>query len=371
MKYYLIAGEASGDLQGAALIEALKQQDPDAKFRFWGGDLMAAAVGGMPVVHQKERAFMGLWEVVRHLGSIRKHLKLCKADLLQWNPDVVIPVDHPGFNMRIASFAKKRGFKVAYFIAPKAWAWKKKRAFTLAKVTDLVLSILPFEPAFFTPYQVPVRYIGNPVWDSISSFRADPTFIQRHGLEMPFIALLPGSRTQEIKRMLPEMLEAASRFKKHKIAIACAPDYEPDFYRSLMQHDRSIHLISGETYQLLFHAQAALVTSGTATLETALLDCPQVVCYKTSQLTYRMAKLLLNIRFISLVNIIMGREVVKERIQDDMQPDVLEKDLKLLMQPDGAFQLKADYEMLRKLMGEPGAARRAASEILNMFDENS
>lgn len=366
MKYYLIAGEASGDLQGAALIEALKQLDPDATFRFWGGDLMAAAAGGTPVVHQKERAFMGLWEVIRHLGSIRKHLQLCKEDILNWNPDVVIPIDHPGFNMRMAAFAKFHGFKVAYFIAPKAWAWKKKRAFTLAKVTDLVLSILPFEPSFFAPYKVPVRYIGNPLWDKISAFAKDPAFLKRNGFEKPIIALLPGSRRQEIVRMLPAMLQAASRFDDCEVAIACAPDFPPEFYQGFYGSHQSIRLLRGETYQLLAHAQAALVASGTATLEAALLNCPQVVCYRTSALTYHAAKQLLKIKYISLVNLIMDREVVHERIQNEMNPTVLEQDLRQLLEPTQALQLKADYAALRKMMGNPGAAHRAATEILKL-----
>jgi lipid-A-disaccharide synthase len=309
---------------------------------------------------------MGLWEVIRHLGSIRKHLKLCKADILNWNPDIVIPIDHPGFNMRIAAFTKNHGFKVAYFIAPKAWAWKKKRAFTLAKVTDLVLSILPFEPAFFAPYQAPVRYIGNPLWDQISAFQADPAFLQRNALEKPVIALLPGSRRQEIVRILPTMIEAALRLEDCEVAIACAPDFPPEFYQRFIAPHPSIRLLSGETYQLLSHAQAALVASGTATLEAALLNCPQVVCYRTSALTYHAAKRLLKIKYISLVNLIMNRLVVRERIQNEMNPEILEQDLRRLLEPDHALQLKADYEALRMKMGNPGAAQRAASEILKL-----
>lgn len=369
MRYYLIAGEASGDLQGAALIEALKKLDAKAEFRFWGGDLMAKATGLQPVVHQKERAFMGLWEVIRHLGTIRKHLKLCAQDILSWKPDVVIPIDHPGFNMRMAAFAKKRGFNVAYFIAPKAWAWKRKRAYTLAKHTDLVLSILPFEPDFFSPYQVHIRYVGNPLWDKISAFQRDPDFLSRRAIEKPLIALLPGSRKQEITKILPEMLKTVGRFDGYEAAIACAPDFNSEFYQGFLLPGSTVHLLSNETYQLLAHAQAALVTSGTATLEAALIGCPQVVCYKTSRLTYQIARIVLKIRFISLVNIILNKKVVEERIQENMNADFLEQDLKVIMSGTGAEKMKTYYDELRTLMGATGAADRAAKEIMSFFGQ--
>lgn len=367
MRYYLIAGEASGDLQGAALIEALKQHDPQAEFRFWGGDLMAKASGLLPVVHQKERAFMGLWEVISHLETIRKHLKLCKQDIQAWKPDVVIPVDHPGFNMRMAAFARKKGFKVVYFIAPKAWAWKKRRAHALAKQTDLVLSILPFEPAFFAPYGVNVRYIGNPLWDKINAFKRSDSFLEEYKLRKPMIVLLPGSRKQEIGRILPDMLTAAARFNGYDVAVACAPDFPPEYYRSMLPEQSAVRLISNATYQLLAHADAALVASGTATLETALLNCPQVVCYKTSTLTYRVARLLLRVKFISLVNLIMGREVVPERIQERMSANMLEQDLKELLSGPRADKMTTDYQELRNMMGSTGAAERAAIEIIGLF----
>jgi lipid-A-disaccharide synthase len=369
MRYYLIAGEASGDLQGAALIEALKQHDPQAEFRFWGGDLMAKASGLLPVVHQKERAFMGLWEVISHLGTIRKHLKLCKQDIQAWKPDVVIPVDHPGFNMRMAAFARKRGFKVVYFIAPKAWAWKKRRAYALAKQTDLVLSILPFEPAFFAPYGVNVLYIGNPLWDKINAFKRSDSFLEEHKLHKPMIVLLPGSRKQEIGRILPDMLAAAARFNGYEVAVACAPDFPPEYYQSMLPEQSAVRLISNATYQLLAHADAALVASGTATLEAALLNCPQVVCYKTSTLTYRVARLLLRIKFISLVNLIMGREVVPERIQEGMKPEIMEQDLKDILYGTERNRMLSAYRELRNLMGEVGAGNRAATEILQLLQQ--
>jgi lipid-A-disaccharide synthase len=310
---------------------------------------------------------MGLWEVISHLGTIRRHLKLCKQDIQAWKPDVVVPVDHPGFNMRMAAFAKKQGFKVAYFIAPKAWAWKKKRAFTLARNTDIVLSILPFEPSFFKSYKVAIRYVGNPLWDKISVFQPNPVFPSVHGFKKPVIALLPGSRMQEITRILPSMLEAALRLDGYEVAIACAPDFKPEFYQSFLSLGKKIHLLHGETYQLLAHAKVALVTSGTATLETALLGCPQVVCYRTSGLTYLAARLILKIRYISLVNIIMDREVVPERIQERMSANMLEQDLKELLSGPRADKMTVDYQELRKMMGSTGAAERAAIEIIGLF----
>jgi lipid-A-disaccharide synthase len=363
MKYYLIAGEASGDLQGAELMRAIKKRDPGAEFRFWGGDLMADVAGFPPVVHQKERSFMGLWEVIRHLGAIRRHLRLCEQDLADWKPDIVIPIDHPGFNMRISRYAKKKGFIVVYFIAPKAWAWKRKRAYALARETNLVLSILPFEPNFFKPYGVNIRYVGNPLWDKISSFQADDDFKKKHGISKPLIALLPGSRNQEIRRILPDMLQAAWRFDQYDIAIACAPDFTADFYQGFLPDKHRVHLISRDTYSLLSCAQAALVTSGTATLEAALLLCPQVVCYKTSALTYRVARLFLRIRYISLVNLILNKAAVPERIQDSMDPKTLEQDLKGLLNGTLSAKQLLDYQELRVMMGASGAADRAAAEI--------
>jgi len=364
MRIYVVAGEASGDLQAAAVMQELKNLDPGIEFRFWGGDRMAAVAGTLPVVHNRERAFMGLWEVLKNLGRIRRYLKQCKEDMLAWKPDVLLLVDYPGFNLRMAAVGKEAGICTIYFIAPKAWAWKKKRAAKLARHTDLVLSILPFEAEFFKPWRVNLKYIGNPLLDAVRSFQPNPAFRTAHGLESDFTALLPGSREQEIVRILPGMLATAARFPGLRAAVACAPDFTPEWYTQRFGNPENVAFIPAASYELLATARVALVASGTATLEAALFHCPQVVCYATSKLTYYAARAVLKIRFISLVNLIMGRAVVPEQIQDAMHPDLLEPMLRTLWEGAERDRMLADYRELDARMGEPGAARRAATEII-------
>lgn len=364
MRIYVVAGEASGDLQAAAVMQALKELQPGIEFRFWGGDRMAAVAGTQPVVHNRERAFMGLWEVLKNLRRIRGYLKQCREDILQWKPDLLLLVDYPGFNLRMAEAAKQAGIRTVYFIAPKAWAWKKNRAAKLAANTDQVLSILPFEAAFFKPWGVNLKYIGNPLLDAVRSFQPDPVFRTRHGLESDFIALLPGSREQEIVRILPGMLSTAARFPNIRAAVACAPDFDTEWYKQRFGNPENVVFIPAASYELLAAARVALVASGTATLEAALFHCPQVVCYATSKLTYYAARAVLKIRFISLVNLIMDRAVVPEQIQDEMHPDRLEPLLRGLWQGAERERMLSDYRELDTRMGEPGAARRAAIEII-------
>jgi lipid-A-disaccharide synthase len=364
MRIYVVAGEASGDLQAAAVMQELKSLDPGIEFRFWGGDRMAAAAGTQPVVHNRERAFMGLWEVLKNLGRIRRYLKQCEDDILAWKPDVLLLVDYPGFNLRMAAVGKKAGIRTIYFIAPKAWAWKKKRAAKLAAQTDLVLSILPFEAEFFQPWGVNLKYIGNPLLDAVRGFQPDPSFRAAYGLESDFIALLPGSREQEIVRILPGMLATAARFPGIRAAVACAPDFPPEWYAERFGNPDNVFFVPYASYDLLATARVALVASGTATLEAALFHCPQVVCYATSKLTYYAARAVLKIRFISLVNIIMDRAVVPEQIQDNMHPDRLEPLLRGLWEGAERERMLSAYRELDTRMGEPGAAKRAAIEII-------
>jgi lipid-A-disaccharide synthase len=364
MRIYVVAGEASGDLQAAAVMHELKILDPGIEFRFWGGDRMAAVAGTEPLVHNRERAFMGLWEVMKNLRRIRGYLKQCREDILQWKPDLLLLVDYPGFNLRIAEVAKQAGIRTVYFIAPKAWAWKKNRAAKLAANTDLVLSILPFEAAFFKPWGVNLKYIGNPLLDAVRSFQPDPAFRARHGLESDFIALLPGSREQEIVRILPGMLSTAARFPGLRAAVACAPDFVPEWYIQRFGNPGNVVFVPSASYELLANARVALVASGTATLEAALFHCPQVVCYATSKLTFYAARAVLKIRFISLVNLIMDRAVVPEQIQEKMHPDRLEPLLRGLWEGAERERMLSDYRELVTRMGEPGAARRAAIEII-------
>ncbi|HBX88290.1 MAG TPA: lipid-A-disaccharide synthase, partial [Marinilabiliaceae bacterium] len=337
MKYYLIAGEASGDLHAANLMKALKKFDPMANFRYWGGELMAAE-GGQLVRHYRDTAFMGAFEVVMNLHKISRNLKFCKEDILKYSPDVLILVDYAGFNLRIASFAKARGFRVFYYIAPKIWAWNTGRARKIKKNVDKLFSIMPFESDFYAKYNVPVVYSGNPLMDAIDKrpyknegFEA---FVKRNNLEnRPIIALLAGSRKQEISRLLPEMLAMVEHFPDFQFVIAGAPSFTFADYEEYLRDYEDVSVVFGETYALLESAHAALVTSGTATLEAALLKCPQVICYKMwgGSFTDFMAKrVIIKVAHISLVNLIMNREVVKELFQSSFSLEALKSELSLL-----------------------------------------
>jgi lipid-A-disaccharide synthase len=370
LRYYIISGEASGDLHGSRLIRELKNIDAEAQFRAWGGDMMQKE-GADLVKHYRDLAFMGFKEVIVHLPEILRNISLCKADIMAWQPDAVIFIDYPGFNMRLAGWAHQHGFKTIYYISPQIWAWKQSRAWKLKKNIDLMVVILPFEQDFYRRYDFGVEYVGHPLLDAVEEFVPNTDFIRKNGLEgKPIIALLPGSRMQEISRKLPVMLSVAGEFREYTFVIAGAPGLKPESYSPWLTENTTI--IFGQTYDLLSHARAALVTSGTATLETALLGCPEVVCYKGSKLSYAIGKRLVKVAFISLVNLIMGREVVKELIQDEMTPKNLEAELnKLLHDEEYRQQMKSDYADLRQRLGGKGASARAAEKVREFLKRNS
>lgn len=360
MKYYLIAGEASGDLHGANLIKAISAEDESAEFRFWGGERMAECSGNSPVVHYRNMAFMGFWEVVRNLRTIASFLKKCKEDLLRYRPDVLVLIDYPGFNMRMAAFAKANGIKVAYYIAPQVWAWKKNRVFKLKKTVDELISILPFEKEFFAGFGMEVQYVGHPLLDAIGDKGDWTKQAEAEWLEgPPIIALLPGSRKQEVETILPIMLSVRKDFPEYRWKVAQAPSLPVEFYQSLLK-GMDVELVADKTYPLLSVAHAALVTSGTATLETALFGVPEVVCYKGSAISYRIARALVKIRFISLVNLIVNREMVKELIQQDLTADQLRANLQSILEESSRARLNEGYQELQKTLGGGGASKRAA-----------
>jgi lipid-A-disaccharide synthase len=369
MKYYIIAGEASGDLHAGNLMKAMRKKEPSVDFRFWGGDHMTA-VAGSPVKHIKELAFMGFVEVVANLRTILGNIKFCKNDILSFQPDAIILVDYPGFNLRIAEWAKSKGIKVYYYISPQVWAWKQKRVHKIKKVVDELFVILPFEKAFYAKFGMDVEFVGHPLLDAIDNYQAQLEKVnlrEKHQLDQrPIIALLPGSRIQEVKKKLPIMLESITEREKYQIIIAGAPSLEVDFYNQFTDGQPNIRIIHGATYDILSLATAALVTSGTATLETALFRVPQVVCYKGSPVSYAIAKQLVKIDFISLVNLILDREAVKELIQTECNVKNIQHELNLIL-PEGKKREKmlADYEKLITLLGKGGASERVAELILN------
>ncbi len=367
MKYYLIAGEASGDLHAANLMKALKEQDPKADFRFWGGDLMQEA-GGEMVVHYKELAVMGFWEVLASAFKLLKYLKKCKQDIAAYQPDALILVDYSGFNLRIAPFAKKLGVKVHFYIAPKVWAWNESRVQKLKKYVDELYVIFPFEVDFFEKkHQLPVHYEGNPLIDQIITRKPldEKTFRKTYQLsEKPIIALLPGSRKQEIKHMLPVMLKMLPLFPNYEFVVGGAPNKDKEFYLSFMQ-GRNIPVIFDKTYDLLSLSYAALVTSGTATLETALFKVPQIVCYKSSVASYKIAKYLVrNIEYISLVNLVMNKEVVKELIQNNFNKSNLETELTNILDKKHRIEIFSAYMELENKLGNSGVSQRIAQKII-------
>lgn len=367
MKYYIIAGEASGDLHGSNLMKSLKQKDPNAEFRFWGGDLMKEQ-GGTLVKHYRDLAFMGFLEVAMNLRTILNNIKICKEDIKAHQPDVLILVDYPGFNLRIAKFAKELGIKVIYYISPQLWAWKEGRVEIIKKYVDEMMVILPFEEEFYKKHGVHSHFVGHPLLDAISSLNeiSIDDFKKEHGLnEKEIIALLPGSRKQEVEKMLEIMLSVRPHFKNYQFVIAGAPSLPKEFYQKYV--DDNVHFVSNKTYDLLRCSKAALVTSGTATLETALLNVPEVVCYRGSKISYAIAKRLVkNIKYISLVNLIMDREVVKELIQNDLNTKSLVEELNKVLEGEKRNQLLKDYELLREKLGGSGASDHAADVILKI-----
>ena len=366
MKYYIIAGEASGDLHGSNLMKALYIEDPQAEIRFWGGDLMQKA-GGTLVKHYRELAFMGFAEVVMNLKTILSNIKFCKKDIQSFNPDAIIFIDYPGFNMRIAKWAKPLGFKTHYYISPQIWAWKENRIKDIRRDVDKMYVILPFEKDFYEKkHRYNVEFVGHPLIDAIHHRQTidEETFRKKNDLDQrPIIALLPGSRKQEIKKMLSIMLGIVDNFPEYQFAIAGAPGQEFDFYQQFLTK-KSIHFIANKTYDLLSVSHAALVTSGTATLETALFKVPEVVCYKGSWASYQIAKRIITLKYISLVNLIMDKQVVTELIQDDLNPKRLSEELSKILEPKNRLQLLDDYDELERKLGGIGASQKAASLIV-------
>lgn len=370
MKYYLIVGEASGDLHASNLMRALQHEDPQAEFRFFGGDLMKA-VGGTCVKHYRELAYMGFIPVLLHLRTIFRNMDFCKKDVEAWQPDVLILVDYPGFNLKIAEYIKRHTqIPVYYYISPKIWAWKEYRIKNIKRDVDELFSILPFEVDFFKKHQYPIHYVGNPCVDAVDDFRRKgqetfSEFVTANGLEgKPIIALLAGSRRQEIKDNLTRMIEAARSFPQYQFVVAGAPGIEPDFYKRYI--GGSTKIVFGQTYRLLQQAEAALVTSGTATLETALFRVPQVVCYYISagKLVSFLRRHILKVKYISLVNLIADREVVTELVADGMTVSNIKKELaKIISGGNGRSHMLSEYDRLIGILGEPGASERVAAQI--------
>ena len=369
MKYYLIVGEASGDLHASNLMKALKRHDAEADFRFYGGDKMAA-VGGTLVKHYKELAYMGFIPVLLHARTILRNMEICKQDIVQWNPDVVILVDYPGFNLKIAEFVHQNtSIPVYYYISPKIWAWKEYRIKNIKRDVDELFSILPFEIDFFEKkHHYPIHYVGNPCVDAIQEAPSTPP---KGGAPIPqSIAILAGSRKQEIKDNLAMMLRAASQFPEYQLVLAGAPNIPLEFYQQYIPKDIQVDIQFGKTYEILRQSAAALVTSGTATLETAILRIPQVVCYYTpmGRFISFLRRKLLKVKYISLVNLIVNREIVRELVADTMKEENIVKELRDIL-PGGTKrqQMLTDYEEMNRILGPVGASERAGKTIVELL----
>lgn len=366
MKYYIIAGEASGDLHGANLMKALYKEDSEANIRFWGGDLMQS-VGGVLVKHYKKLAFMGFAEVVMNLKTILSNIKICKSDIVQFKPDVILFIDYPGFNMRIAKWAKEKGIKTHYYISPQIWAWKESRIKAIKRDIDKMYVILPFEKNFYEiKHKFPVSFVGHPLIDAIQNRTHTDldSFKKENNLsDKKIIALLPGSRKQEITKMLSIMLSIVDDFTDYQFIIAGAPSQEYEFYATFLKN-KDVHFINNRTYDLLSVAHAALVTSGTATLETALFKVPEVVCYKGNWASYQIAKRIITLNFISLVNLIMDKEVVTELVQDDFNKKRVKEELIKILNPEYRKQLLKQYDVLEQKLGGMGASENTAKLII-------
>lgn len=370
-KIYMIAGEASGDLHGANLIHSLLKIQPDLVIRGWGGDRMKAA-GANVVKHYKDLAFMGFIEVVLNLKTILKNLSFCKSDILEFNPNTLILIDYPGFNLRIAKWAFEQKINVIYYISPQIWAWKKNRVYAIRKHVNRMFVILPFEKAFYGKYNMDVDFVGHPLLDEIEAFktkslsRAD--FLSKNNLpDQPLIAVLPGSRKQEISKMLPVMLSVANRFDTYRFVIAGSSSLPQSIYMTEGKA-ANISLVTDQTYDLFNHAYAGIITSGTATLEAALFNLPEVVCYKGSSISIAIARRLVNIKYISLVNLIMDEEVVIELIQNDLTTQTLSHQLQLLLNPENRDVISRKYHQLHQKLGGAGASNRVAREVLKTIE---
>lgn len=366
MKYYIIAGEASGDLHGSNLMKALYKEDANAEIRFWGGDLMQN-VGGTLVKHYRELAFMGFIEVVFNLKTILNNINFCKKDIENFNPDAIIFIDYPGFNMRIAKWAKEKGIQTHYYISPQIWAWKESRIKAIKRDFDKLYVILPFEKDFYEKkHHFPVEFVGHPLIDAIQTRKVtdESTFKKENNLdEKPIVAILPGSRKQEITKMLSVMLSVVDDFADYQFVIAGAPSQEFSFYEQFLKN-KNVHFVANKTYDLLSHSYAALVTSGTATLETALFKVPEVVCYKGSWASYQIAKRIITLKYISLVNLIMDKEVVTELIQENCNTKNIKIELQKLINPATRNAILENYDLLETKLGGIGASEKTAKFII-------
>lgn len=366
LKCYIIAGEASGDLHGSNLMRAMLEEDPSLEFRFWGGDRMLEQSPRGLVRHIRELAFMGFVEVLMNLRTILGNMRFCKEDILAFKPDALILIDYPGFNMRIAEWASGQGIPVYYYISPQVWAWKQSRVHKIKRFVTKMYVILPFEEAFYARFKYPVEYVGHPLLDEILRFREGDkaiTFRERNALdERPLLAVLPGSRRQEVSTKLPLMLKAVENIDTHQIIIGGAPTLPAEFYQELAP---GIRIVFGDTYALLANAHTAVVTSGTATLETALFKVPEVVCYKGSRISYLIARQLVKVKFISLVNLIMDREVVRELIQQECTPENIRQEVDRLIN-DSVYRdaMKSSFDQLEGVLGGGGASRKVAQSLL-------
>jgi len=370
-RYYIISGEASGDLHGSNLIKALIKTEPDAIIRCWGGDLMEAA-GATLVKHYRELAFMGFWEVIKNLPTILRNLRICKEDILQFKPDVLVCIDYPGFNLRMAEWANQQGLKIAYYISPQVWAWKEKRVIKMKQIIHRMICILPFEKEYFEKkWNWSVDYVGHPLLEVVDQIQHNPSPEPIHWMladfstsppQQPVIALLPGSRQQEISTLLPIMLSVTQRFPAYDFVVAMAPGIEPAFYQEILRPYPHIRCVRNQTHSLLLQAKAAIVTSGTATLETALLNVPEVVAYKGSPISYFIAKRLISIPYISLVNLIMNKLVVTELIQEAFTTDQLASALTNILSNSVQQKIQEDYQALRAVLhtGENASEKAAA-----------
>ena len=378
MKYYIIAGEASGDLHGSNLIKELQKLDSNANIRCWGGDLMKST-GATLVKHYRDLAFMGFTEVIMNLKTILNNLKFCREDILQFNPDVLILIDYPGFNLRIAEWAHQRKtenpkFKTVFYISPQVWAWKESRVPKMKKTIDKMIVILPFEKDYYkNKWDWDVDYVGHPLVQVIDEFKSSianrESSMETTGNQQPatgnYIALLPGSRKQEIQKKLPIMLAVSKAFPQYQFVLAKAPSVDDEFYAAFMQRYTNVSSVRNKTYELLMQSTAALVTSGTATLETALFGVPEVVCYKGSNISYQIAKRVIKIKYISLVNLIMDKLVVKELIQNDLTVNNLTNELtELLFNYKKQEQIKKDYADLKNILSAGGNASANAAKII-------
>jgi len=365
VRYYIITGEASGDLHASNLMRELKRLDANASFRCWGGERMKEH-GCELVKHYRETAYMGFTDVALHLGKIRNLIAYCKRDILSWRPDVLVLVDYPGFNLRMAKFARRNGFRVIYYISPQVWAWNPSRVQKIKARIDHMIVILPFEEEFYAQYDYPVEYVGHPLLDAIDPVYQDlyPSFRSVYSLDdRPIIAILPGSRRQEIRRILPVMLSVVPQFADYQFVIAGLSGLSSTFYKAFMD-SHPVRIVYDQTYPLLRNAAAAMVTSGTATLETALHDVPQVICYRGEALSYLIAKKLIRVPYIGLVNLIMGEEIATELIQDQMNPENLLSELnQILNEGSRRDRMLTDYQRLKSKLGGRGASERAARSI--------